>query len=424
MSTLFRRMILLGLICTIAESASAENWPRFRGENGTGVSQLAGVPVTWSPADYEWNLELPGVGHSSPVIWGDKLFVTSAIDEGAVRYLFCLDATTGEQEWSRMFALNRSHKHEKSSWASSTPTTDGKHVFVAFADEESYTLAAYSFEGDLVWRRRLGSFTSQHGQGVSPIVYKGLVILPNDQMGPSSIVAIDAKTGRTVWSTLRDYRRTSYATPMLLERDGEPAQLICVSGATGVSSLDPMTGHTNWQTGEFPMRTVASPVYAGGLIFASCGGGGKGSLLIAVDPTLGDDAPKKDADRIRYTRERILPYVPTPVAYGDHVYLWNDNGVVSCITAKDGKNIWTQRVGGNYSGSPICIDGKLYAISEAGTVHVVKASPEFEKLGEVELSDPSHATIAVANGRLYFRTFHRLIVLKAESDSVTDASDR
>ena len=424
MSTIFRRMVWLILVFIVVKSASAENWPRFRGDNGTGVVSLAGAPTSWSPADYEWNLELPGEGHSSPVIWGDKLFVTSAIDEGAVRYLFCLDAVTGEQEWSRMFALNRSHKHEKSSWASSTPTTDGENVYVAFADEETYTLAAYDFSGELVWRRRLGSFTSQHGQGVSPIVYQGLVILPNDQMGPSSIIAVDAKTGRTVWNTLRDYRRTSYATPMILEQDGQPTQLICVSGATGVSSLDPLTGETYWQTGEFPMRTVASPVYGGGLIFASCGGGGKGSLLIAVDPTLSKDSFKEDADRIAYSRERILPYVPTPVAYEDHIYLWNDNGVVSCIEAKDGKNVWTQRVGGNYSGSPVCIDGKLYAMSEAGTVHIVKASPEFEKLGEIELGDPSHATIAVANERLYFRTFHRLISLKVNSQDTVDEEVR
>ncbi|WP_166827461.1 outer membrane protein assembly factor BamB family protein [Thalassoroseus pseudoceratinae] len=422
MSPLFSRLTLLVLMCTIANSASAENWSRFRGDNGTGVVSLAGAPVTWSPGDYEWNVELPGVGHSSPIIWGDKLFVTSAIDEGTVRYLFCLDAITGEQEWSRMFALNRSHKHEKSSWASSTPTTDGKHVYVAFADEETYTLTAYDFSGELVWRRRLGAFTSQHGQGVSPIIYKDLVILPNDQMGPSSIVALDKKTGRTVWSTVRDYRRTSYATPMILERDGEPAQLICVSGATGVSSLDPNTGHKNWETGEFPMRTVASPVYCDGLIFASCGGGGKGALMIAVDPSLTKDSFKDGADRIRYQRERILPYVPTPIAHGDHVYLWNDNGVVSCIEAEDGKNIWTQRVGGNYSGSPICIDGKLYAMSESGTVHIVKASPEFEKLGEVELGDPSHATVAVSGDQIYFRTFHRLMTLKVSSKSETDAA--
>lgn len=403
---------LTALLFSMIATTQAENWTRFRGDNGSGVSEQKGIPVNWSPGDYEWDIELPGVGHSSPVIYEDRVFVTSAVDEGAVRYLFCLDANSGKEIWSTTVGYNRSHKHNKSSWASSTPATDGERVYVAFADEQRYTLAAWDYEGHLVWRKNLGPFVSQHGQGVSPIVFEGMVIMANDQMGPSSIIAVEAETGKTVWSTLRTSRKTSYATPIIYQKSKEDEpQLICCSGAMGVTSLNPYTGKMNWMTGEFPQRTVASPIAGDGVIISSCGGGGIGKLLIAVNPDANESAGEK---RIIYERERTLPYVPTPVIYKDHVYLWNDNGVVSCVELKTGKNIKTKRVGGNYSGSTVLIDGKIYIMSEEGKCLVVEASPELEVLGENDLGDPSHATPAVANGRLYLRTFHRLAVLKAE----------
>lgn len=408
----FRGLFLVGMISLVCASAvRAENWSRFRGDGGQGTSEQKGIPATWSEGDLDWNIELPGVGHSSPVIHGERLFVTSAVEEGAVRHLFCLNASTGEQLWSTTVGYNRSHKHVKGSWASSTPATDGERVYVAFADEERYTLSAWDYEGRLVWRRNLGPFVSQHGQGVSPIVFDGMVIMANDQRGPSTINALDAKTGKTVWSTLRSIREASYSTPQIYQREGQKPQLICLSGAMGVTSLDPYTGEMNWMTGELPLRTVASPIIADGLILASCGGGGIGKLLIAVNPDADEDAGEP---RIVYQRDRILPYVPTSVVHEGHAYLWNDNGVVSCMELKTGKNVWTHRVGGNYSGSTVLIDGKIYIMSEEGKCLVIAAAPKFELLGENDLGDPSHSTPAVANGRLYLRTFHRLAALKAE----------
>ena len=198
--------------------------------------------------------------------------------------------------------------------------------------------------------------------------------------------------------------RTSYATPLIVRQRGGDAQLICVSGESGISSLDPGTGRQNWATDAFPLRTVASPVYGGGLVIASCGQGGRfGVLQRAVDLQ----------GRIKWTREKFLPYVTTPIIYGDHLFEWNDEGVFSCVKVASGQTIWTRRIGGNYSGSPICIDGKIYGISEDGNVVILAASPEFRLLGKVPLGDASHSTPSVANGRLYFRTFHRLFCLEA-----------
>lgn len=401
------------LFSAVPRRADADNWPRFRGENGRGISDEQGFPATWSPGDYAWSIELPGMGHSSPIVWEDRLFITSAVDDGALRFLICLDASTGEEIWRRVTGLNRSHKHAKSSWASTTPTTDGQRVYVSFADAESYLVAAYDFDGRLAWRRDLGAYESQHGLGASPILLGELLVVPNDQDGPSSIVGLDRTTGRTVWSTLRSSRRVSYATPIVLQSDDLPPQLIVSCGAMGVTSVDPHTGRLNWLSGELPARTVASPVLAEGLIIQPCGGGGKGKFLVAIDPGDGTNASEM---YVEYTRDRALPYVPTPIAYGEHMFLWNDNGVVSCVAARTGENVWTKRLpsGGNFSGSPVCIDGKLYAISEDGDVVVIAASTEFRYFGATPLGDASHSTPAVAGHRLYLRTFYRLACLEAQ----------
>ena len=399
----FIAVFAIGVLC--GSALSADNWTRFRGENGEGIVEFQGFPTSFSVGDFSWNVELPGYGHSSPIVWNDSVFVTSAIDEGAVRYLHHVDARTGTFRWTKTIGLSRSHKHNKNSWASSTPTTDGKRVYVAFADDEHYTLSAYDFDGALVWRRLLGQFESQHGQGASPILFENMVIIPNDQLGPSSVMAFDRETGNTVWSVLRDVRRTSYATPIIIRGKDNRPQLICLSGAMGLTSLDPYTGQMNWISGQLPLRTVASPVFGDGLLFASCGSGGVGKFMIAVDPNGHGEVGET---HIKYERKRILPYVPTPIAYKKHTYLWNDNGVVSCVETATGKNIWTNRIGGNFSGSPICVDGNLYCLSEEGVLVIVAAKPEYKLLGKVELGDGSHATPAFADGKMYLRTFHRL----------------
>ena len=409
-STRFHRMAIHALVVWVfvltTNSSDAADWTRYRGPNGTGVSALKGIPTNWSPGDYIFNVKLPGEGHGAAVVRGNRLFVTAAIDRGATRYLLCLDAESGETRWSRQIGMNRSRKHLKSSWASSTPCVDNHRVYAAFADKERYSVSAYDFDGELVWRRVLGPYESQHGLGASPIIFEDLLIVPNDQDGPSSVIALNRHTGRTVWSQLRKFKsgRTSYATPLVIREKNKTPQLICVSGESGISSLDPRTGHQNWATGPFPLRTVASPVYGNGLVVASCGQGGRyGVLQRAVDTS----------GHVVWTRERILPYVTTPIIYGDHLFEWNDEGIFGCVELASGKDVWTKRIGGNYSGSPICIDGKIYGVSEKGDVVIVAASPQFQLLGKIPLGDPCHSTPSVAGGRLYFRTFHRLMCLQA-----------
>ena len=402
---------LLLIVVSTTSLANAENWPRYRGSDGSGVSREKGFPTTWKLEDYEWAVDLPGEGHSSPAIWDRHLFVTTATDGGRTRLLMCLDATTGKTKWSRPAEFQVNPKHEMNSFASSSPATDGERVYVAFADEQNYDLAAYDFEGNRVWKNSLGPFLSRHGHAASPIVFEDLVIIPNDQDGPSWIVAYDRRNGNRVWTTPRLAREASYATPLIVERPGSKPQLICVSGASGVTSFDPWSGATNWSTAALPARTVASPTYAFGLIYAICGQGGKGVRMIGVDPTGAGDV---DATHVKFIREKEIPYVPAAVATDDSLFLLTDGGILICIDPATQKTRWQQRIGGKFFGSPICLDGKLYCIEEKGKVVVVDTGKEFRLLGENPIGDPSYSTPAVANGRLFLRSFHRLASLRSK----------
>lgn len=401
------RLTLLLLSASLAVPCSAGNWSQFRGDDGTGVVTDFRLPARWSTDQILWNVDVPGVGHSSPVIWGNRLFLTSASESGTTRYLICLNADTGKTLWTRQMTFSRSHKHPKNSWASSTPAVDGERIYFVFADSDRQILAADDFEGNSLWEKNLGSFQSQHAQGTSPIVFDDLVILANDQDGPSSIIACDKHTGHAVWSVPRKSgpQSTSYATPFIYRPKEGPPQLICSSSLSGVSALDPHTGQTIWTTRTMPQRTVGSPVLAGGLLFQCCGSGGQGMLMVAVDPNGHGDVSKTN---VRYTRKRLLPYVPTPIACGENLFLWSDHGVVCCVDPATGKDVWTKRIGGDFSSSPICAGNVLFNLDEAGNVIVLSASRDYQLLGKIPLGEPSHATPAAANGRLYFRTFHHL----------------
>jgi outer membrane protein assembly factor BamB len=406
---------LLGLgACLLlsVNAARADNWPRFRGENGSGVSQEDGFSGPWKPDRVRWTVPVPGTGHSSPVIWGNKLFLTTASENGTTRSVLCFDADSGKQLWIRSIHLKANPKHPKSSWASATPAVDGERVYVTFADVEHYLLLAYDLEGDQIWEQDLGRFESQHGQGASPILFEELVILVNDQDGPSSIFARDKRTGREVWTAPRDRgaQSTSYATPFIYQPAGGPPQLICSSGFSGISGLDARTGKTVWTTHSTPQRTVGSPVLCGGLVMQCCGQGGQGMLMVAVDPNGHGDVAESE---IRYKRTRLLPYVPTPLSYRNYLFLWCDRGTVCCVDPTAGKDVWVKRIGGDFSASPIGASGMLFNIDEQGNVVVLAADREYKFLGKIPLGEASESTPAIANGRLYFRTFHHLTCVAA-----------
>ncbi|MBX7073693.1 MAG: PQQ-like beta-propeller repeat protein [Pirellulales bacterium] len=405
------RLVLLLAIACCADWTFAQEWTRFRGPNGSGVSEAQGIPAEWTEADYRWRVELPGVGHSAPVIWGDKVFLTSADNDNATRMAHCLSARDGKLLWSRSYTSSLHTKHQFNSFASSTPAVDEERVYVVWSAPEDYSIRALDHDGQEVWHRSLGPFVSQHSCGTSPIVYENLVILGNDQdeSGVSFLVALDRTNGEVVWQTPRPGREVSYATPCVYEPPGRGPELVFLSGAHGFTGIDPKTGARLWELADvFDKRTVSSPVVAGDLVLGTCGSGGGGNFVVAVRPGGPDNQP---APEVAYKITKSAPYVPTPVYLDGHVYLWSDQGVVSSVRSDSGEVVWQHRVGGRYFGSPICVDRRLYCMSDAGECVVVATGPEYQLLGKNPIGEGSHSTPSVAGGVLYLRTFSHLVAL-------------
>ncbi len=407
-----RRCLLVcigSLSCTLSPWSHAEEWPRFRGPNGAGTSEADTIPVRWTTADYNWRVKLPGIGYSSPVVWGSRVFVTSALEEDATQILRCLRTSDGGLIWKRSFESTTHPKHNFNCYASSTPALDAEHVYYCFATPEKYTVIALDQErGREVWRRDLGPFVAEHGFGASPMLFEDLVILPDEQDGESSIVALDRQTGQTRWKAERRTEKAAYSTPCIYRPDRGPPQLIVNSWAHGVSSLDPRTGKPNWEQAVFKHRVVGSPAIAAGLVFGYCGTGGVGRQMFAVKP--GNPATGA-ASEIAYEVEGSLPYVCTPVACGDLLFVWFDRGVVTCLHAPTGEIVWRERIGGDYFGSPVRVADRLYCISREGEMVVLAASREFRQLARIDLEERSNSTPAVAGGVMYLRTASHLMSL-------------
>lgn len=395
---------LCGLLCS---TASAQEWTRFRGPNGTGESEATTIPAKWTDQDYNWKVSVPGAGHSSPVLWGDRIFLMSA-EGDATRHVLCYDALTGKQIWDRKFPSQRHTLHKQSSYASGTPTVDAERVYFAWAAPAAITLMAMDHNGKTAWERDLGSWSSQHGFGTSPILYKDLVILSNSQEvkegpdAPCFMMAFDSKTGQDRWKTECHSVNTSYSVPAIFEPKKGSPQLVSTNTGDGIFSLDPETGKMLWSNPCFDKRTVSSPLVKGDTIVGSTGSGGGGNSLVAATS---DGKESKLAFKIATQ----APYVPTSVARNDLLFLMSDGGIATCVNLKSGDVHWQKRVGGNYSSSLVRANDKLYCTTMDGEVVVLAASKDFEELGRSSLGAETRSTPAIAGGRMYLRSVSHLM---------------
>ncbi len=409
-----RRRAPLILLLLIAPSANAQNWPRFRGPNGTGLGDSADVPAPASEKDFAWKIDLPGGGHGSPVAWGDRVFLTAADETSGAWLVVCVNLSDGSQRWLRRFDGPTFKHHRFSALSASTPAVDARRVYVAHATPDAYTLLALDHDGHDLWTRDLGPFQAEHGGSPSPIVLDDLVIVPNQQDGASFILAVDAKTGEPRWTLDRKHDRADYGTPCVRTIDAGQRELIFASATHGITGVDPRNGHVNWELpGVFDKRVVSSPILAAGLVIGACGSGGGGNYVAAVRPPAGDAKPE-----LVYTIDRSAPYVPTSLSLGDLLFLWGDNGIVSCVDARTGDVRWRERVEGRFFSSPVCAAGRLYNVSDEGELVTLAAKDTFELLARCPLGEPSRASPAVAQGRLLLRTFTHLICLGGDSSSV------
>lgn len=391
--------------------ANAQDWTRFRGPNGEGKSSAENIPVEFGEGDMHWKIELPGEGHSSPVVWGDNVFLMSAIPETAERVVMCVDAKSGESKWEHHFPSKTYRLHRRSSYASSSPAVDEKHVYFVWAEPDSTTLMAFDHDGNEVWTRDLGTFISQHGFGASPIVYGDMVLIMHSQQadqvpqgqqpGKSMMMALDRMTGSQLWQTPLKTTRVCYSVPCIMKDKSGEESIIGYNTGNGIFALDPSDGSIKWEISLFEMRTVASTLVVDDMIIGSNGSGGGGNYLVTIK--------SGEVPRELYRVKASANYVPTPIAHEGMLFVFNDKGIVSCIELESGEVKWRERMSDAFSGSPVLVQDRLYCIAENGDLFVVKASPEFELLATNPLGELSYSTPAISDGHMYLRTSSHLM---------------
>lgn len=398
-STVFACYVL-GALVTLwtASNASAADWPCFRGLGGHASAPDANIPVQWSEQNIRWKLPIEGVGISSPVVSGDHVFYTSAEPDGSERRIFAVDRKKGNVLWKHVVKMDGHKKHDKNSYATSTPVIDGQFVYASFTAPDKFMVYCLDFAGKLQWEKNVGIYTAEHGSGASLMMWKDRVIVANDQDGPSFVAALDAKTGETVWKTPREAERTSYSTPLIYS--GSDGDQIIVSSMDGITSFDPWTGKLRWVCDRFEKRTVGTPMVADGLIVAGCGQGSRGELMVAVRP---DGASDVSATHVAWETGKVMPYCPTPLSVGKHLFLITDTGIARCLTAKTGEEVWTERLSGKFAASPELVGKNVLFVSEGGDVYFVAAEDKYKLIAKNKLDDFFLSTAAILDDCIILR---------------------
>ncbi|MBX3731036.1 MAG: PQQ-binding-like beta-propeller repeat protein [Verrucomicrobiae bacterium] len=400
--------------------AAAGNWPGFRGPGYQGVSPDPHPPLHWSATtNVAWKTEIPGDSWSSPVVWGDRVFVTTATANGVECRVLALDRDTGRILWNReVFQQFPRRKEGRNSYATPTPATDGERVYACFGDG---SFAGLDFQGTLVWTNRAYPFYSQHGLGTSPILYGNLLIMARDGSNDgedkkigwqtpwdrSYVLALDARTGREQWRTGRGLSRISHGAPTIWESpDG--VQVISEAGDV-VQGFDVQTGERLWTSEVLGEGKVPSAVTGEGLVFTAGGWGGKETIKAFRLGGRGD----LGESRLAWEQKRGMPKVPSLLYLKPHLFAITDGGVASCLDAATGESVWMERVGGNFSASPVAAAGRLYLVADNGDTSVIEAGPEFKVLARNPLGEPVQASPALADGRFYIRTERHLFCFRA-----------
>lgn len=420
--------LLLALLLAFPTLAQT-NWPQWRGTDGSGISSETGLPTEWSETkNIRWKAPIPGRGHSSPIVWGSKIFLTTSIEgpvvpgAEAVRHyhkgqeylhpdsvgadhsytmkLVCLDLSSGKMLWERTVYEGRvyDNRHRKNTYASATPATDGQYIYLSFEAEGIY---CYDFEGKRIWKTSLGRIAKGGmGPGTSPVLFENLVILQCDQeYGEGSfIAAVDKKNGKEVWRVSRDQRR-SWATPLLV-RTVQRTELV-TSGPKKIVAYDPATGKELWTAPGVESNPIPSPVAGRNLVFVTAGSDAKRAFAIR----LGGSGDLTDTANLVWRYDKGTAYVPSPILYNDYLYLLTDAGALTCLEAATGKVVYQARlpVATKFTASPIAFDGKIMIISEDGDGFIVKEGPVPEVLNANPLGEAVYASPAISHGNILIR---------------------
>lgn len=423
-----RTALLLLLLSAPAWAQADGNWPRFRGPSGQGLSEEKDLPVSWNATtNVAWKAAVAAEGWSSPVVWDGRVFLTGTTDGGRSCHVLCFSTADGRPLWdTTVFEQPADRKEGKNSYATPTPCVDGERVYAVFAGGSA---AALDFEGRIAWTNHDVKFYSRHGLGASPILVDGLLVMPYDgsnrvekagqwpnnseeeQTGwripwdKAEIAALDAKTGKRVWTGKRGKSRIAHATPIVVD-----GQIVSIAG-DAVQGFDPKTGRLLWTVYAQGEGLTPSPVAGDGLLYASSGFekttlrgiklGGQGDVT---------------ASNIVWEQKKGVPTQPSLLYVKPHLYAVTEGGVMSCYKAESGEIVWQERVGEKtgFSASPIYADGRIYVLSEAGETIVVAAGPEFKVLSRNPLGEKCQASFAVSKGRIFIRSDKSLFCIAAK----------
>lgn len=433
------RLILCGLIA-LAPVVSAQNWPSFRGTEANGVGPRA-LPVAWDVAKNQniaWKTAIPGLGHSSPVVWGDVVYVTTAVSSGGESKLvmkndgvimaddqvahtwrvLAIDRRSGKVLWDRVAheGVPRMKRHVKSSFANATPATDGSHIVVLLGAE---VLAAFDRSGKMLWKNALEPASSKDilDQSSSPILYGKTVILQDDRERGSYVAAYDIATGKEVWRSERK-EGMSWSTPTVFRAsvNGKAQDVLVTQSGRFIRGIDPATGKGLWQMAQNdpePWDRIPAPVASGDLVFIT--GGNPARPVFAIRKgALGDITLQKDQSsnaEVAWTTNRGGAYMPTPIVVGNALYVLRENGVLSAYRVASGELIYQQRVGsgGYFSASPVAAGGHLYMTNDDGDTFVVRAGEKFELVKQNSMGEMCFATPAIAGDMMIVRTLKHLV---------------
>jgi len=403
--------LFLTLVCA-SGFLSAQDWPQFRGPGGQGHSSVKNLPLRWSndSENIRWKSELKGLGWSSPSVKGEQVWLTTATDEGTSLWAICLELDSGRtiHEVEVFRPENPGRVHTKNSYSSPTPVIHGDLVFVHFGNLGT---ACLSTDGKIIWKTRM-QYNHVHGPGGSPVVFEDLLILSCDGARDQFVVALDQATGRERWRTNRPEnparKKFAFSTPTLIESDGKTQ--VVSAGAGHVVSYDPASGREIWHA-AYPdgYSVVPRPVFGHGLVFVSSSY--DRPKLYAIRPDGRGDVTES---HVEWTLNRGAPHNPSPLLVGDELYVVSDRGIAICVDAHTGKQHWQERLGGNFSASPLYAAGRIYFLNEAGVTTVIKPGTTYQELAKNEIDGRTLASLTPVEGALLLRTDTQLFRIDAE----------
>jgi outer membrane protein assembly factor BamB len=410
---MLRQIITTILLITIFTTMTlAENWPRFRGPTGQGTSTETNLPTKWSQNEnIAWKTEIPGESWSSPIVWNDKVFVTTATEAGTSCRVLCLNREDGKFLWNvEVFKQPTLRKEGRNSYATPTPCTDGQAVYAVFGGG---SIAALDFSGKTLWTNHDVEFYSQHGLGASPILYSDLLIMPFDHSAregerrvgwqipwdKSFILALDTKTGKQRWKAMRGQSRIAHVTPNITDVGGKP-QLVSGAGDV-IQGYNPDTGAKLWEVKSQGEGVVPSIVIGDGLAYSVSGFEKPTIRAVHLDPAARGDIT---ATHLVWEQKKNVPNIPSLLLANNLLFSITDAGRLTCMDPKTGEIIWEENLRAKFAPSPVYADGKVYLLSEEGETTVFEAAREFKPISKNPLNERCQASPAISNGNLFIRT--------------------